>query len=70
MNITTLMVAFLLQLHSENKLNIRIAHNIQDSPYIKKRLIDEWTNQNEWNLYICMDEALDKFIQIEKERRK
>lgn len=70
MNITTLMVAFLLQLHSESKLNIRMAEQIQDSPYVKKKLVDDWVNQFEWDLYICMDEALDEFILIEKERRK
>lgn len=70
MNITTLMVAFLLQLHSESKLNIRMAEQIQDSPYVKKKLVDDWVNQFEWDLYVCMDEALDQFIFIEKQRRK
>lgn len=70
MNITSLMVAFLLHLHSEGKLNIRIASQIQDSEISKKQIVDQWIDENEWNLYICMDEALDQFMDIERERRK
>lgn len=70
MNITALMVAFLLHMHSEGKLNIRIASQIQDSDFYKKQLVNQWIDESEWNLYVCMDEALDQFIEIEKERRK
>ena len=69
MNITSLMVAFLLQLHSENKLNIRIASQTQDSELAKKQLVNQWVDENEWNLYLCMDEALDEFMRLEYERR-
>lgn len=70
MNITSLMVAFLLHLHSEGKINIRIASQMQDSEISKKQLVDKWIDESEWNFYVCMDEALDQFIEIEKERRK
>lgn len=69
MNITPLMLAFLFNLQSQGMMNLPIADDAQYSEHKKRKLIDEFIYQNEWEFYICMDQAIDAFISIEKQRK-
>lgn len=69
MNITSLMLAFLLQLQSKDCLDLFLATKAQDCPPSKIRLIHQFLDHNQWELYVCMDEAIDAFIEIEKQRK-
>lgn len=69
MQISTLMLAFLLHLQSEECLDLFLAIKAKDCPPSKIRLIHQFLDHNQWDLFVCMDEALDSFINIEKQRK-
>lgn len=69
MNITSLMLAFLLHLQSKDCLDLFLATKAQDCSPAKIRLIHQFLDHNQWELYVCMDEAIDAFIEIEKQRK-
>lgn len=68
MTITSLMLAFLFHLQSQGKLDLCFANKIIDNPQEKSKLIHKFINHNQWELYTCMNEALDSFIEIESQR--
>lgn len=70
MNITSLMLAFLFHLQSQGKLDLCLANKIIDLPYAKSKIIYEFIDNNQWELYTCMNEALDSFIEIESQKIK
>ena len=67
--ITALMVAFLLNLQSEQKLNLASAEKILQSPKDHHSLIFKWINCRKWDLYVYMQEALEQFIHLEQQSR-
>jgi len=69
MNITSLMLSFLIHLQSQDCLDLFLASEAQDSPNAKIRLVDQFIDHNQWELYVCMDEAIDAFVEIEKQRK-
>lgn len=70
MNITSLMLAFLFHLQSQGKLDLCLAGKIIDLPYSKCKIIHDFVDHNQWELYTCMNEALYSFIEIESQRIK
>lgn len=64
--ITTLMLSFLLHLQSENKIDLCKATQIQDDPTHKQFMVWQWTDFQQWNLYVHMQDAVDEFIRMEQ----
>ena len=69
MNITALMVAFLLHLNAQGQIDLCKAKKIQNDPNFKHFLIWKWMNIREWDLYVYMEEAIQQFIKIEQHRK-
>lgn len=63
-HITSLMVAFLLHLSSQHKLDIRTARKIQETPSIMQWLIMQFVSGRELDWKICMQDAIDEYIKI------
>lgn len=70
MNLTNLMLAFLFHLQSQDRFDLCYANKIIDLPYSKCKIIHDFVDHNQWELYTCMNEALDSFIEIENKRIK
>lgn len=69
MNITALMVAFLLHLSTEEQIDLCKAKKIQNDPNFKHFLVWKWMYIRQWDLYVYMQEAIDQFIKIEEHRK-
>lgn len=63
-HITSLMVAFLLHLSSQQKLDIRTARKIQQTPSVMQWLIMQFVSGRELDWKICMQDAIDQYIHI------
>lgn len=73
MNITALMVAFLIHLQSEHDLTPLKIKELLNAPRCIHHLVFQWADFTKWNLYIHMREAMERLLKIEspsKSRRR
>jgi hypothetical protein len=73
MDITALMVAFLLHLQSEHDLTPLKTQEMLRHPRCIHHLVFQWADFTKWDLYIHMREAMERLLKIEaptKSRRR
>lgn len=73
MNITALMVAFLIHLQSEYDLTPLKIKELLKSPRCIHHLVFQWSDFTKWDLYIHMRDAMERMLKIEapaKNRRR
>lgn len=70
MDITALMVAFLLHLQSEHDLTPLKSQELLKYPRCIHHLVFQWADFTKWNLYIHMREALERLVKIEAPGKK